>query len=745
MISIDCETTGLDLYHGARPFLVTSCDEAGNVLYWEWEVDPLTRTPRMPEEDAAEINELVQSADVIVGQNLKFDVAMFREAGIVTDWPWERTEDTLMSGHILASNHKHTLDAMVLDYLDTDIEPLEKLLEQHTQASRQYCRAHLPRWRLAKKGNEEMPSAKDKTWKYDSWVPRALIDHIFQESMCYVTWRNEYGFDPDAFDKLKWLPGYESRPPEYGGDDPRWTVGSNYANGDSLSTMRLWQKHKELLLQQDLWEMYRARMRTAQIASRMEKNGVTKSEVRSDALCQEFSDESARCECICVNLAEERGYKLTLPKSGTNRSLTTFLVEGLELPVRRFTAKEGRPSINKDSLQEWLDEAESGTETHLLLTCLSEKRRYDTARSYLESYNRFAIPVKHLSNGHASEWSLLHPSMNPTGTDTLRWSSANPNSTNFSKKEIECSWCGGEGCDMCNGTGTVSLNLRRILGPAPGREWWSMDAKNIERRIPIYESGEEEGIHLIERPDDPPYYGSEHGLVAHLLYPKEFEACGDAKAFKKKYAATLYQYVKNGNFAVQYGCQQRKADSTYRVEGAYHRIKQRFARLESLNQYWIRFANKYGYVETIPDRAVNPRRGYPILCSRSDSGFILPTVPLNYHVQSTACWMVSVRWLTLCQDKLDEWHRTDPTFDGFICLDVHDELVFDFPKRGNPVADNKIRNGQGPLFRTSTTSNLWRVRVLQEQLRIVGRDHGVPLEAGAEFHAENYAEGITLG
>ena len=43
MLALDCETTGLSPYHGARPYLVTVCDEDGAIEYWEWFVNPLTR------------------------------------------------------------------------------------------------------------------------------------------------------------------------------------------------------------------------------------------------------------------------------------------------------------------------------------------------------------------------------------------------------------------------------------------------------------------------------------------------------------------------------------------------------------------------------------------------------------------------------------------------------------------------------------------------------------------------------
>jgi hypothetical protein len=152
---------------------------------------------------------------------------------------------------------------------------------------------------------------------------------------------------------------------------------------------------------------------------------------------------------------------------------------------------------------------------------------------------------------------VLHPSLNPTGTDTLRWSCSNPNEMNIAKQE--------------------GFNLRLCFGPAPGREWWSLDAKNIELRIPAYESGQKDLIDLFERPDDPPFYGSTHLLNFSVVYPdlweKELREVGLEKVgphCKKKYASTWYQWCKNGGFAVQYGAVDRD-DGGGTADRAFHR------------------------------------------------------------------------------------------------------------------------------------------------------------------------------
>ncbi len=299
--------------------------------------------------------------------------------------------------------------------------------------------------------------------------------------------------------------------------------------------------------------------------------------------------------------------------------------------------------------------------------------------------------------------------------DTLRWSSSEPNLQNVSKQ--------GE------------FSLRPCFGPEPDREWWALDAANIELRIPAYEAGEEEMLQLFERPNDPPYFGSNHLLVSHILHPKLFEECRgeggiiDGRIFKSRYDDSWYQWVKNGNFAVQYGAieQSGTADRAYHVPGAQKRIQARFRKIAQLNQQMIRQAEVKGYVETIPDRSIDPTQGYPLQCTRTEWGRILPTVPLNYHVQGTAMWWMG-RAMSRCSALLHQW-RIEGVIDAWIVSQVHDELIFSFPK--------------GSTFRT----NLPFVRQLKYQMELGGSQEygiGIPIPVTIKYHPVHWGEGESI-
>ena len=206
MISLDCETTGLDVHHGARPFLVTTCDGSGVNTWWEWDVNPMTREVTMVYEDLIEIQEAIGSADLLVLQNAKFDYQMLWYAFCgKLRWDWGKVRDTLLAGHLLRSNQPHDLTTMVLVYLGVNVQPLEDDVKKATQEARRIGKQH--RWRIARKDLPEMPSARDSTWKYDMWLPRLI-----------------------------------AREEKYPKDHSWRTVCSEYANGDSSSTIALWRK-----------------------------------------------------------------------------------------------------------------------------------------------------------------------------------------------------------------------------------------------------------------------------------------------------------------------------------------------------------------------------------------------------------------------------------------------------------------------------------------------------------------------
>lgn len=684
MLAIDIESTGIDLRHGAKPFYVTTCTDKGGMQNWEWYVDPYCREPRVPPEDLKAIKDLIEEHrhdGGIIGHNIKFDVTALAQIGL-TDWPWEQTHDTILAAHLLGSNLPKNLTYLALMYLNHDIQPLEDKLEVAVKKARDKARRYHKRFRIAHKELEEMPSRPNKdVWRADYWLPKVMAHELILEY-----------------------------------DHEWWTVLADYANADSEVTIALWHVFEQELKRRDLWEIYLMRRKLPAITYRMERNAVTGSCSDVYFLRDEYQDESTRRDKICVNIAARMGHKISLPKAGNNQALIQFVYgeDGLNLPPIKRSDKTGVPSLDKGVIEEYLKDLPPTTMAGQFIRSLAYKRKRDTALSFIDAYERFWIV------GEDGRF-RIHPNYKITGSSTLRFSCENPNSQNISKK------------GMYEGD---PYNLRYGFGPGDGFEWWSFDYQNLELKIPAYEAGEGVMIELFEKPDDPPYFGSYHLLNASIVYPDLFWPLADQKgAFKKKYGATYYQWIKNFGFAYQYSGGRETCDRAAHKRGAYDAVKASLKNMTALNDRYVRDSRRLGYVETLPDKTVNPRRGYPLLCSRNDFGGIVETTPLNYHVQGTAMWCTCKAMIRV-QDKLDEWNRQEGAENYTMAIQVHDELVLQFPK-----SRNHPKNDVGKKFRTS---NLWRARVIQRLMGQSGDDIGIPLTVGVEYHSANWAQGETL-
>ena len=716
MLAIDTETTGIDHYHGAKPFLVTTCDEEGVTRFYEWDVDPLTREPIVPQEDLREIAALLDSADRIVAQNGKFDAHALETLGL--QWPWEKVEDTLIASHLLASNRPHDLTSLAIEYLSVDIGPLEERLKVAVNECRKTVRQarlrvskgqgdvfdeELAAWRIAEEGLPEMPSAKggskkdkkgvesESPWKFDCWLPlvmakqKALAD-------CHP-WR---------------------------------TVCAEYANADSATTLSLWHVLEAEMEKRGLTAIYREKLKNLPVLFDLESRGVTVLGGELHSMREEYRADVTECEAVCRGVAEGMGYDLQMPKSGLNNSLRTFCFGNgehrwLNLPKIKMT-EGGQPSLDKDVIAEY-EKTLTGTR-RVFVEHLSRGRKRAKSCDFLDSYEVFGIP------GASDGVLVLHPSVNPTATATTRMSMSNPNLQQVSRQESQCQRCLGEGCDACDGSGQDLRSVRLCFGPAPGREWWAMDAEGIEPRMLAYGSGEAKLIALCERPNDPPFYGSQHLLNFSIVYDDLWEQELSKQMEKKdhiktcKRTAEAYHFTKCGGLAMNYQCGQITADRTFRRPG-YRKIKESQPAVEAMNAKWVRHAEKKGWVETFPDRDVCPERGYPLLCARDFRNSISPTVPLNYVIQGSAGWWM-VRASNKCHARLTEWR--DSGFDAFIALLVHDEAVFDMP------ASFIRKNGE--------PSNLGRARELAALMRSCGDSMGVPTPVAINWCPKNWAEGM---
>lgn len=679
--SIDTEGTGLDIFHGCKPFFTTICDnlngEQHEPVYWEWDVDPVTREPLIPDDDRSEIIEYIEEADEIAGQNLKYDICALAQIGIKwkPHW-WAKTHDTLYSAHLLNSAAAHDLTTQALSYLGLDIQPVETKLGLACIEARRIAARKYPKWHIAKEGDSTLPSAKskkqdvekDKLWKWDMFLPRAIAKQ--EKYPINHTW---------------------------------WNVLPDYSNTDSAVTLPLWMVHKQLLQERGLWKVYLERIKLLRVICSMETKGVTYSKTRLVTMKTDFVTTSKEDEEVCVGLSS--GKLESLPKgSGITNDIRKLIFDHWKLPPIEYT-DGGAPSLSDAVLEAWELTLSNKSPQYTFIKRWRSKRKKGTSIGYMDSYEKFGIEVK-----DNPDVVVLHSSVNATGSNTLRMTSQNPNEQNISKKKDE-----------------QGHSVRYCFGPAHGREWWAIDYRNLELMIPAYEAGETDMVNLFERPDEGPYFGSYHLLIFDVLHPEKFAQYG-AKC-KDVFKDTWYQWTKNGNFAVQYGAmvESGTADRAYHMQGAQLRIMQRFNKINKLNQSMIDHARRYGFVYTMPDKEWGT--GYPLVCTKNQWGKIRPTVPLSYHVQGTAM-QAMCRAMVRCDDYLREEYRKHPA-PGFVTLQVHDEMVFDLPAK--------------PLDVNGIPGNLRVVRKLKSLMEQSGDDIGVPLKVDVNYHPNNWAKTESLG
>lgn len=232
-------------------------------------------------------------------------------------------------------------------------------------------------------------------------------------------------------------------------------------------------------------------------------------------------------------------------------------------------------------------------------------------------------------------------------------------------------------------------------------------------------------IEVFERPGEPPYWGNLYNLTASVLYPKEYMALCQTEGLFRKEHPRLYKQAKFFVLAKNYGAGRRKGDLLSKIENSYDLVDNEFPLLAKLQAKYLRDAETVGYVQTMPRRSVDPTRGYPILPSRTEDGRVLSTTPFNYHISGTACDCKNVA-LVWCSDKCAEW-RTEG-FDAHISLEVHDELLFDFP-RGRDMQEN-----------------LWRALELRALMEKSGEDlvPSIPTPISVEYHTDSWANGIPM-
>jgi DNA polymerase I-like protein with 3'-5' exonuclease and polymerase domains len=453
--AFDVETTGLDYWHGCRPFSMQFANIKGDVKYFQWDVAPLTRRVIADLHDLEEIADLISDPKTtLVAHNAKFDVrglcVAFRDCWVSHHIAWDRIHDTQIAGHVINNLDDRGLKSLASIYLNIDNSD-EKDLHDAVKMARRMCRKQSfrkqhGRWRIADKGDFQFP-ADTKNWlHHDYWLPAAI-----------------------------------ARVEDYEDEHPWHHVLKIYAIGDVERTILLWKVLYDRMLREGLWDQYETRRKMLPVCYDMEQVGMPISVRKLSKQIIFYRKHQKALEEDCRQLCGRNHLNLN---SGIQ--LSNILYRDFNLPCLKFTPK-GMESTDANAitdLQEHVAEksdyfnpvAESFLET------LQQYRKVKKACELLKSYRVWQHDGR------------IHSTFNITGTRETRQSSHDPNLQNVSKKYKE-------------------YNLREVFGPHDSDvRWWSIDYSNIELRIWAYSVGDKNLINSFERGE------SIHMVIAETLH-----------------------------------------------------------------------------------------------------------------------------------------------------------------------------------------------------------------------------------
>jgi len=308
----------------------------------------------------------------------------------------------------------------------------------------------------------------------------------------------------------------------------------------------------------------------------------------------------------------------------SNPQLRTILFEKLGLPIKKKTATG--PSTDASVLQELAEEG------HTLPGLLMEYREL----AKLENTYLDTLPV--LVNPHTGR---LHTSFNQTVASTGRLSSSDPNLQNIPIRR------------------ELGKDIRRGFIPRSGWQLLAADYSQIELRLLAHLSGDEAFVAAFRAG------GDIHRQTASVIFEVPLD----------QVTSEMRGRAKTINFATIYGQGAHALSRQLRIEHAEAKafIETYFERFAGVRRWLDRAVNdarERGYVETL----FNRRRYIPEIHDRNfNTRSFGERLAQNSPIQGSAADLIKMAMIRAQAALATEG------LDSRMLLQVHDELVFEFP------------------------------------------------------------------
>jgi DNA polymerase-1 len=323
MIACDTEGTGLDVWHGCKPFMIQIATNQA-CYYWTGKVNPTNRSVVWDNDTLDEIIKFFEEADEIWFFNAKFDIHMMESIGIEWKW-WNKTNDVQVAHHCIYSNERGGLKPLSRKYVNYPEDDEEKLIES-VRTARDYAP---PDYLLAKIGIPTMPIGQNKNmYKADYWL-------------C-----------------------------------PQETA--LYGCGDAERTYMMGDQEKKALKIRNKVPQYKIRMEVLKVLYSMEKHGMYFDIKKAKLYCDTLLDTMDEIEDEIKKITG-CAYKVDLRKE---RFLSLLFFDILKLPVLT-TTPTGLPAFNSDAINTLIETYPDNKVIQLYAEWVKADTEYNYTNQYI--------------------------------------------------------------------------------------------------------------------------------------------------------------------------------------------------------------------------------------------------------------------------------------------------------------------------------------------------------------------------
>jgi len=391
---------------------------------------------------------------------------------------------------------------------------------------------------------------------------------------------------------------------------------ARYCLADSRFAAQLAEKLLPILREKKLLDLYREiEIPLVEVLLHMEWQGI---KVDCDFLKKAAVRLKEQISAIEKEIQQMAGYDFNLNSS---QQLAELLFQKMNLPLSKKTRKTKAQSTDIDVLNELKG-----------FPIVEKIIAYRTYKKLLSTY------IQGLLDNH-DENGRVHTSFNQTVTATGRLSSSNPNLQNIPVGEI------------------AGLNLRQAFISGTNRLLLSADYSQIELRVMAHFSEDENLMAAFAQEMDI------HQHTADLVF--------GADLFSK--ASELRRRAKIINFSIIYG------------SGAFSLAKELGVSYAEAKQFIERYFEKYSGVKRFMDKVIGAAEKDPEV--RTISGRVRPIpeilssnrpvkengnrMAINTIIQGSAADIIKIAMIHI--------HEHLKTMESQLILQVHDELVFEYP------------------------------------------------------------------